>query len=497
MDLVLAKSGVAAPSACLARSNLSARAFRSTLRSVPLPLLRPSVRDRQTRGSRLAARAAFDPLHIDAAVSATSAAAAAAHNLLFSVADAALEVTSAATDVVVAGADAATEAAAQSDGGWFSGLADILESFLKVLEQGLVSLNVPYAYGFSIILLTLIIKLATFPLTKKQVESTMAMQNLQPKLKAIQTKYAGDQERIQLETARLYKQAGVNPLAGCLPTLATLPVFIGLYQALSNVAKEGVLTEGFYWIPSLAGPTSIAARDSGSGTSWLFPFIDGAPPLGWADTIAYLVLPVLLVASQFYAMQIMQPPQSDDPAQKNTQAILKFLPLMIGWFSLSVPSGLSLYWFTNNILSTAQTIYLRKMGGAKPVVAAGATEIIDVGQAKRSTVVSEVATLEDKEKARGERFRKLKEAEEAKKAAKKAAEEAARAAAAKAAEERAQLQQMQAAKEDDDDDDDDDAPENGAAQQQSAASSTPEASPASGAPKRSRRSRRSRKASSS
>jgi YidC/Oxa1 family membrane protein insertase len=152
------------------------------------------------------------------------------------------------------------------------------------------------------------------------------------------------QERIQLETARLYKQAGVNPLAGCLPTLATLPVWIGLYRALSNVANDGLLTEGFFWIPSLAGPTTIAARQNGSGVSWLFPFVDGAPPLGWSDTAAYLVLPVLLIVSQYISMQLMQPPQSADPSQKNTQLILKFLPLMIGYFSLSVPSGLSLYW---------------------------------------------------------------------------------------------------------------------------------------------------------
>ncbi|CAM6095523.1 unnamed protein product [Calypogeia fissa] len=168
------------------------------------------------------------------------------------------------------------------------------------------------------------------------------MQNLQPKIKAIQARYQGDPEHIQLETARLYKQAGVNPLAGCLPTLATLPIWIGLYRALSNVANEGPLTEGFFWMPSLVGPTTIAARNGGSGVAWLFPFVNGAPPLGWNDTIAYLILPVLLVWSQFISMQLMQPPQTD-LSQNNTQVILKFLPLMIGYFSLSVPSGLSLY----------------------------------------------------------------------------------------------------------------------------------------------------------
>jgi len=113
---------------------------------------------------------------------------------------------------------------------------------------------------------------------------------------------------------------------------------------------------------SSGGPTSIAARNDGSGFSWLWPFVDGAPPLGWHDTVAYLALPVLLVVSQFASQKIMTPDQGKDvdPSQASSQAILKFLPFMIGFFSLNVPAGLTLYWFANNIFSTAQTVYLRK-----------------------------------------------------------------------------------------------------------------------------------------
>ncbi|KAK8598467.1 hypothetical protein V6N13_094436 [Hibiscus sabdariffa] len=315
-----------------------------------------------------------------------------AESLLYTLADAAVAADPAA---------GSTDAVAQKNGGWFGFIAEAMEFVLKVLKDGLSAVHVPYAYGFAIILLTVIVKVATFPLTKQQVESTLAMQNLQPKIKAIQQRYAGNQERIQLETSRLYKQAGVNPLAGCFPTLATIPVWIGLYQALSNVANEGLFTEGFFWIPSLGGPTTIAARQSGSGISWLIPFVDGHPPLGWHDTAAYLVLPVLLVVSQYVSMELMKPPQTD-PAQKNTLLVLKFLPLMIGYFSLSVPSGLSIYWFTNNVLSTAQQVWLRKLGGAKPVVDESASGIITAGRAKRSA---------DQTARRGDRFRQLKEEE--------------------------------------------------------------------------------------
>ncbi|GFP82347.1 inner membrane protein ppf-1 chloroplastic [Phtheirospermum japonicum] len=322
-----------------------------------------------------------------------------AESLLYTLADAAV-----AVDGGASVSDSA--AAAQKSGGWFGFISEAMEVVLKVLKDGLAAVHVPYAYGFAIILLTVLVKVATLPLTKQQVESTLAMQNLQPKIKAIQQRYAGNQERIQLETSRLYKQAGVNPLAGCLPTLATIPVWIGLYQALSNVANEGLLTEGFFWIPSLGGPTTIAARQSGAGISWLFPFVDGHPPLGWQDTAAYLVLPVLLVVSQYVSMEIMKPPQTDDPAQKNTLLVFKFLPLMIGYFSLSVPSGLSIYWFTNNVLSTAQQVWLRKLGGAKPVVSENAGGIISAGRAKRPSAQPEQT---------GERFKQLKDEEKKKK----------------------------------------------------------------------------------
>lgn len=319
-----------------------------------------------------------------------------AEGLLYTLADAAVAVDSTVSGGAVS---STTDTVVQKNGGWFGFISEAMEVVLKVMKDGLTAVHVPYAYGFAIILLTVIVKVATLPLTKQQVESTLAMQNLQPKIKAIQQRYAGNQERIQLETSRLYSQAGVNPLAGCLPTLATIPVWIGLYQALSNVANEGLFTEGFFWIPSLGGPTTIAARQSGAGISWLFPFVDGHPPLGWYDTAAYLVLPVLLVVSQYVSMEIMKPPQTDDPAQKNTLLIFKFLPLMIGYFSLSVPSGLSIYWFTNNVLSTAQQVWLRKLGGAKPVVNEDAAGIITAGRAKR--------TFESERT--GDRFRQLRE----------------------------------------------------------------------------------------
>eukprot|EP00879_Flechtneria_rotunda_P004494 GHRR01004748.1.p1 GENE.GHRR01004748.1~~GHRR01004748.1.p1 ORF type:complete len:430 (+),score=134.04 GHRR01004748.1:669-1958(+) len=262
-------------------------------------------------------------------------------------------------------ADAAA-AAAKPDNGFLSPLTNTLEAVLKAIQGQLDKLHVPYSYGYSIIILTAVVKLVTLPLTKQQVESSLAVQSLKPRIDMMKARYGDDKKKIQRETNFLYEQAGVNPLAGCLPSLATIPIFIGLYRSLTNVASEGLLdTQGFYWIPTLAGPTTIAARQSGSGTEWLFPFVDGAPSIGWHDASAYLVLPALLVICQYISSSVISPPIDPNAENANTQrALYAFLPLMVGWFALNVPSGLGLYYLSNTVITTLIQVWLRKLGGA-------------------------------------------------------------------------------------------------------------------------------------
>lgn len=347
-----------------------------------------------------------------------------------------------ADTAAVAGSDPASQGLADAaqdvvtgskSGGFFGPIAALFENVLKVLDSGLSGLHIPYSYGFAIILLTIIVKVLTFPLTKKQVESTTAMQALQPRVKEVQAKYKDDNERAQLEVARIYREAQVNPLAGCLPTLATIPVFIGLYRALSNVAEEGLLTEGFFWIPSLGGPTTLAAQKAGGGFSWLLPLVDGAPPIGWSQAAAYLSLPVLLVISQFVSQRIMSPPQSQDPSQQSSQAILKFLPFMIGYFSLNVPSGLALYWFVNNILSTSQQVWLKRNFSTATAGATASPIAADTAEEERQARVRQLTGQEtgarrsksqleqseqDESSRKGEKFRALKAKEAARKSKK-------------------------------------------------------------------------------
>ncbi|KAK9827918.1 hypothetical protein WJX74_009095 [Apatococcus lobatus] len=343
---------------------------------------------------------------------------------------------------VQATAEQATQAAQQTaasgnSGGFFGPIAKAFEVSLAFLDTGIEKIGVPYSYGFAIILLTLLVKAATYPLSRKQVESTLAIQQIQPRVKEIQDRYKdGDQQEMQVEVARLYQQANVNPLAGCLPTLVTIPVWIGLYRALSNVADRGLLTEGFFWIPSLAGPTTLAARTTGGGFSWLFPFKDGAPPIGWGEASAYLVLPVLLVVSQYVSQAIISPTSGQDQSQQSSQAFLKFLPLILGYFSLNVPSGLTLYWFTNNLLSTAQQVYLKssiKTPAVPGLAQAGQTPKAGASMkpsAPSSSSASEFPAFDSdyskkpsgkemgSRKKKGDKFAQLKASEQAKRAAK-------------------------------------------------------------------------------
>jgi YidC/Oxa1 family membrane protein insertase len=256
-------------------------------------------------------------------------------------------------------------------------VADPLENFLLSLTARLRAVGCPYPQGTSIVVLTAVVKFATFPFTKRQIESGLAMQNLQPQVKALRERWAGETNasKLQKELSELYKRYSVNPLAGCVPTLLTLPVFWGLYRALSNGSVDGAFSEPFWWLPSLAGPTYDSFVGNTGGSSWLFPLdrVTHSPPIGWPAARAYLGIPLALVVSQYVSTVLLPATTEDDPeketeAARTTKQVLKLLPLLVGYFSLNVPSGLGLYWLANNVFTTATTYYLKHGGGAEVLV---------------------------------------------------------------------------------------------------------------------------------
>jgi len=280
-----------------------------------------------------------------------------------------------------------------SKNGWFGFLTAPTMQFLQLIHTGLMSVGLDSnSWGVSIIVLTLSIKLLTFPLTKAQLESTQKMQLLQPTLKETQAKYQSNPEVMNQKIAELYKDNNVNPLAGCIPSIVQIPVFIGLYRAVLDLANNNKLDEAFLWLPSLEGP--VYGADPTKGSAWLFDnWVNGVPSLGWADTAKFLILPVVLVLSQFASMELMATPETKD----SQPAFLKFLPLMIGWFSLNVPSALCVYWVTNNVVTTGTTVLIRNsLKNAAPVAMASASVADAVVTPPKSNVFTPSPTIREK-----------------------------------------------------------------------------------------------------
>jgi len=251
--------------------------------------------------------------------------------------------------------------------GWLAPVSDALEKLLFSIQGQLQAIGVPYATGNAIIIVTILVKAVTFPLTRDQVVSSLNMKNLQPQIAAIREKYEGDQERMNAEINRVYEENNVNPLAGCGPLLLTFPVLAGLYRAFNNavIDGDGAFDEAWFFLPSLAGPTD--ARD----LSWLLPLdSDYAPPIGWHDASLYLIFPILTTISQFVSMEVLKPAEEESTDEmKNQSVLLKLLPFFIGYISLTVPAGLALYWFWNNVFTTGIQVFLRN-GGARATVEA-------------------------------------------------------------------------------------------------------------------------------
>jgi len=264
------------------------------------------------------------------------------------------------------------------DGWWQTLVVWPLAKALIWLNSVLEGVNVPYSWGFAIILFTLIIKLVTLPLTITQIRGMQAQRDIQPKIQELQKKYGKDREKLSQEQMKLYKEAGVNPLSGCLPLLVQMPILFGLYAAL--VALGPNLAEArFFWIPDLGFP------QYSKGLSWI------GEAFGRGDyytLIAYLILPILLVVTQFVMQKWMTPATPDTGGQSAnmTKQIGLMMTFMFGFFTLQVPAGLSLYWVTSNLLQMLQQWLITdaRFGLAPAAASAGGGALVDAAPAERA-----------------------------------------------------------------------------------------------------------------
>jgi YidC/Oxa1 family membrane protein insertase len=220
------------------------------------------------------------------------------------------------------------------DFGWAGILALVFLRTLKLFHY--VAPN----YGVDIILLTVSIRILFLPISIKSQRSMMKMQRLQPQMERLREKYKDNNEQLQKEMVDLYKRNHVNPLGGCAPMALQLPIFIGLYEALLN-SVELRHAPFIGWINDLSTPDCL--------------HIPGMPQLPMVHCHGLPVLVLLMGASSF--LQQYMTPTSPDP---NQQKMMMLTPLIFTIMLINFPAGLSLYYFSTNVLGVIQQYFLNK-----------------------------------------------------------------------------------------------------------------------------------------
>jgi YidC/Oxa1 family membrane protein insertase len=208
--------------------------------------------------------------------------------------------------------------------------------------NGLIALSsiLSHNFGLAIIALTIIVRLVLWPLMRRQLESTKAMQSMQPKIQELQKKYGKNQQKLQQEMMKLYKEAGINPV-GCLwPMVIQFPIWIALYQAIMKAlatTPENLLNLAqhlYSWeVVSQAIPLN-------SQFLWL--------DLGQPD---HTLILAIIVGGTMWVQQKMTTAPTVDPRQQSTNSMmLLMMPFMFGLFTLMFPSGLPLFWAVSNVI---------------------------------------------------------------------------------------------------------------------------------------------------
>ena len=269
---------------------------------------------------------------------------------------------------------------------WWQGLLDGLGWILSHIYDGI------HNYGAAIILLTLGIRLLLLPLGLKQIRSMQAMQAIQPQMKQLQQKYKGNRQKLNEEMMKLYKERGVNPLAGCLPLLLQIPVLIALYSVLRFPQHPPHLPEGSQLRTKIqSSVTSVHpgnpanflsmnllcnAQQAGSQVKFPDKTVTGGEVhldcgQGVPVRIPYYLLGLLMVATMYYQQRQMQR-ASPPGASQQQQAMMRILPLISIFWGFVVPAGVILYWTTSNLVQIGQQHFLLRAGHIREPILGGA-----------------------------------------------------------------------------------------------------------------------------
>jgi YidC/Oxa1 family membrane protein insertase len=245
--------------------------------------------------------------------------------------------------------------------GWFGWVAEplswILHGFYAIVGN----------YAVAIIMLTLLVRGLMFPLSRRAAVHAQKMQELAPELKKIAEKYKEDFEKRLKAQRELQQRVGFNPLSGCLPMFIQLPIFMGLYRALSVdiELRQAAFSSATQWSSNLAGPDMLFYWGdwlwdylSGRGTGWLGPYFN--------------ILPIIVVVLFLIQQKMFMPPATDEQTAM-TQKVMTIMTMMMGLFFFRVPSGLCVYFITSSLWGIAERKLVKKLVPNKPQLALGGT----------------------------------------------------------------------------------------------------------------------------
>jgi len=204
-------------------------------------------------------------------------------------------------------------------------------------------------FAFSIAILTVLVRLITLPLTLPQQRSAKVMQELEPKVAKIRKRYAKDRERQTKEIMKLYKEAGYNPMTGCLPLLIQFPIIIAFYQAIYRTLADNPLQM-----------LSLAKYIYAPRLSQLIPLESRFLWLNLARPDPFYILPILVIVTTWLSQKIATPPSTDPQTASMNQMMQIYMPLMFGLLTMSWASGLAIYFVVTNLVSIIIQYFVNK-----------------------------------------------------------------------------------------------------------------------------------------
>jgi YidC/Oxa1 family membrane protein insertase len=207
--------------------------------------------------------------------------------------------------------------------------------------------GIAHDWGLAIILITILFRIIIYPITRKQFKSTYQMQKMQPLLAEIKEKYAGDQQRQQEETMKIYQEAKFNPLSGCLPMILQMPIFIALFWVLQKL-PEYIVASGR---PDTALPATFYN---------LIPDLSISPSMVFADGGITAVIPYALLVLLF-SVSMLIPLLINKSRERQTLIMTAVMALVMLWFGWSAPAGVLLYWDVSSLIGVGQQAVSRRL----------------------------------------------------------------------------------------------------------------------------------------